>query len=128
MPNGECWDTGLFSSIVVNVFAQTLGHLDKKDGGVCLLFSFGNFKGGEIALYDLGLVVELPPGLTPTPSKQTTAHLSIGRFVFFSSDEIVHFNMPFTRERGSCVMTMDKNWYTYIKDFNGWSHALRHSL
>ncbi|KAF8549577.1 hypothetical protein OG21DRAFT_1387229, partial [Imleria badia] len=51
-----------FVSLVVNINVHTEGHRDRKDLVLCLVIPIGEFEGGELVMYEQGLVVELRSG------------------------------------------------------------------
>lgn len=97
-----------FSKLVVNTGAQTEGHTDPKDDGLCVVIPFGEWEGGELCLYQPGLVLELQPG----------------DVVAFPSDRIAHFNLEISGRRGSLVMATDKDNRGWMENKNHWGHAI----
>lgn len=95
-----------FGGFVVNFCVATDGHCDIGDLLLCVVIPFGNFEGGELCLYELGLVIDLAP---------------LTAFIFPSSD-VTHFNLHFQGTRGSLVLHSDRQGKTWIVDRNGWSH------
>jgi hypothetical protein len=75
------------------------------DKRICVVMPFGDWEGGELCLYELGLVIKLKPG----------------DIVIFPSCDITHFNLHFTGLRGSLVLHSDKQGDSWVQDFNGWS-------
>ena len=51
-----------FTNVVMNFTVCTAAHRDKHDKGLCGIFVLGCFKGGELALYEPGLVIPLQSG------------------------------------------------------------------
>jgi len=95
---------------VVNIGAQLEPHTDPKDEGLCVVIPFGSWKGGELCLYDVGIVLELEPG----------------DVVLFPSDRITHFNLEVEGLRGSLVMASDRDIKgSWMEDRNKWGHAIR---
>jgi len=94
-----------FSGFVVNLCVSTNGHRDPKDKRICLVIPFGEWKGGEICLYELGLVIKL----------------KAGDILVFPSCDITHFNLHFSGLRGSMVFHSDRQGDSWVQDYNGWS-------
>jgi len=94
-----------FSGLVVNLCVSTDGHRDLKDKRICVVIPFGEWEGGEICLYELGLVIKL----------------KAGDILIFPSCDITHFNLHFFGLRGSLVLHSDRQGDSWIKDHNGWS-------
>src|SRR5579872_6068218 len=80
-----------FTNLVVNLGAETGAHNDPDDLLLCAVIPFGNWEGGELCLFQPGLVLELSPG----------------DIAVFPSDKITHFNMPMEGLRGSIVLSTD---------------------
>ena len=97
-----------FAKLVVNLGAQTEGHTDPKDNGLCVVIPFGKWEGGELCLYQPGVVLELEPG----------------DVVAFPSDRITHFNLEMSGLRGSLVMATDRDIRTWKETRNHWKHAI----
>ena len=97
-----------FSKLVVNVGAQTEGHTDPKDDGLCVVIPFGEWEGGELCLFQPGLVLELQPG----------------DVVAFPSDRISHFNLEMSGLHGSLVMATDQDNRGWKENKNHWGHAI----
>ncbi|KAJ7748462.1 hypothetical protein DFH07DRAFT_775647 [Mycena maculata] len=93
-----------FGGFVVNVSACTDGHRDGFDKLFCVVIPFGNWTGGEICLYELGLVFRL----------------HAWNIMAFPSCEVTHFNLPFKGERLSLVLHSDKFGESWVQDLNGW--------
>ncbi|KAJ7579382.1 hypothetical protein C8J56DRAFT_1058984 [Mycena floridula] len=89
---------------VININVSSGGHADRGDRKLCVIVPFGEFEGGELVLYELGLVLRLSP-------------LDI---VIFPSDRIIHFNLKHSGIRGSVVMATDREIDCWVKDKNGW--------
>ena len=85
-------------------------HRDQSDKRICVVIPFGDWEGGDICLYELGLVVKLRPG----------------DVLVFPSCHITHFNLHFTGFRGSLVLHSDRQGANWVKDCNGWEkHVMR---
>lgn len=97
-----------FTKLVVNLGAQTEGHTDPKDDGLCVVIPFGNWEGGELCLYHPGVALELEPG----------------DVVAFPSDRISHFNLEMSGLRGSLVLATDRDTRSWTETRNGWGHAI----
>jgi hypothetical protein len=99
-----------FAGFVLNFCVSTSGHRDLMDKRICVVIPFGVWQGGEICLYELGLVIKL----------------KAGDIVVFPSCDITHFNLHFSGLRGSLVLHSDRQGDNWVKDFNGWSsHIIR---
>lgn len=93
-----------FPGFVLNLQVCTQAHVDSNDDRICVVIPFGAFRGGELVLHEMGLVIELQEG----------------DIVIFPSSKLTHFNLHFTGVRGSVVMHSDKEVKSWIKDRNGW--------
>lgn len=93
-----------FSGFVINLNSYTKVHRDGLDLGGCLVMAIGKFAGGELCLYEPGLVILLRSG----------------DFVIFPSHQITHFNRPYTGQRASLVCHTDRHAVDWEKDRNGW--------
>lgn len=91
---------------VVNIQPVTRGHRDGSDmvDSICLVMALGNFTGGELCLYESGIVIEL----------------THGSFVAIRSKRDVHFNLDFVGQRMSFVFTSDRGLQRWEKGRNGW--------
>ncbi|KAA1472866.1 hypothetical protein DENSPDRAFT_851206 [Dentipellis sp. KUC8613] len=86
-----------FLGWVVNVNIVAQAHRDGKDRHYCLVMPIGDFQGGELVLYEQGLVFQLRNG----------------DFVVFESGKTTHFNLRYAGERSSFVFHTDfamKDW------------------
>ncbi|PBK65051.1 hypothetical protein ARMSODRAFT_892364 [Armillaria solidipes] len=92
------------SGFVLNFKACTSAHRDTGDLLICVVIPFGDFEGGELCLFELGLVSKLR---------------AWDAFVF-SSVDITHFNLHYSGVRGSLVLHTDREAVGYTKDYNGW--------
>ena len=92
-----------FGGFVLNIQVCTNGHIDKFDDTVCLVIPFGKYTGGDLVLWEPGVVID---------AKQ-------GDLIIFPSSQITHFNLHFTGFRGSVVMHTDKELKSWL-DKNGW--------
>ena len=82
--------------------------MDGSDKAICLVIPFGEFKDGQIVLYELGVVVEMLEGI----------------LLAFPSYDVTHFNLHFRGVRGSIVLQEDKEVDSWIEDRNGWGHHM----
>jgi hypothetical protein len=102
-----------FSGVVINFCVSTNAHRDWIDKHLCVVIPFGDWEGGEIVLYELGLVIKLKPG----------------DILIFPSCHITHFNLHFSGLRGSIVLHSDTQGDRWVKDFNGWGkHIVEHNI
>ncbi|PBK59124.1 hypothetical protein ARMSODRAFT_899683, partial [Armillaria solidipes] len=89
---------------VLNFRACTSAHRDTGDYLICIVIPFGEFEGGELCLFEPGMVLRLS---------------SWDVFIFRSVD-ITHFNLHFSGVRASLVLHTDREAADYAKDYNGW--------
>lgn len=104
LPNAESAVAHPFTGIVININVATLGHRDKKDKMICLVLPIGDFIGGELCLFELGLVLQLKSG----------------DMAIFPSHIYTHFNLDFEGVRASLVLHSDKEGDRWLADRNGW--------
>jgi hypothetical protein len=97
-----------FPGYVLNIQACTEAHIDANDTEVCIIVPFGQYKGGELVLYEAGLVLELKEG----------------DILVFPSHRLTHFNLHFTGIRGSVVMHSDKEVKSWNANRNGWDNHM----
>jgi hypothetical protein len=97
-----------FPGFVLNCQVCTEGHTDTKDNLICVVIPFGDCEGGELVLYEAGLVFELKEGA----------------IIIFPSFDITHFNLHFKGTRWSFVMHSDKEVESWNKDRNGWNNHI----
>jgi hypothetical protein len=90
---------------VLNFCVSTDGHRDHIDKKICIVIPFGEWEGGEICLYELGLVIKL----------------KAGDILVFPSCDITHFNLHFSGLRGSLVLHSDREGDNWVENRNGWS-------
>lgn len=93
-----------FTGIILNVGVATDAHRDPGDKGPCAVFSLGEYRGAELVLEELGLVIDHKPGSV----------------VFFASKDLTHFNMHYDGVRGSVVLAHDSQGDRWLKDWNHW--------
>lgn len=84
---------------------MTAAHRDSMDDGICLVLAVGDFEGGELVLYEPGLVIPLQNG----------------DFTIFSSSSISHFNLHYKGSRASVVLHTDREMVKWYRERNGWS-------
>jgi hypothetical protein len=109
LPLNEAPTAYPFPGFVLNIQVMTDGHLDSGDNTICVVVPFGDWKGGELVLYELGLVLDMSPG----------------DILVFPSDKITHFNLNFRGIRCSVVMHSDAHGKTWVENRNGWdSHIV----
>ncbi|EPS99688.1 hypothetical protein FOMPIDRAFT_1124104 [Fomitopsis schrenkii] len=98
-----------FLSVVVNLNVATSGHRNLMDNSLCLVFPIGDFEGGELCLYEAGIVLSL----------------GNGDGVAFPSCSITHFNLHYVGTRASLVLHTDRaiDQWTY-NERNGWANAM----
>ncbi|PBK71936.1 hypothetical protein ARMSODRAFT_883170, partial [Armillaria solidipes] len=106
-----------FSGFVINVGVATNGHRDSFDKLICVVVPFGEWEGGELCLYEAGLVLRLKPW----------------DVIIFPSGRITHFNLHFTGLRGSLVLHSDNRGDSWASgqdeaafEYNGWAHYVAH--
>jgi hypothetical protein len=93
-----------FSNWVINFGAATKAHRDSGDNGWCVSFTFAACDGGQLCLYELGLVFDC----------------DIGDMVVFQSDKQTHFNLHIKGIRGSLVLHCDRTGYKWGDNYNRW--------
>lgn len=92
---------------MLNIAACTWAHRDKGDKRLCLVVPFGDFKGGQLCLYETGF----------------SFNLKLGDVLIFPSCDLTHFNLYFTGKRGTLVLHSDRQGDSWVRDAHGWSHA-----
>ena len=102
LPDGNTSPVHPFVGLVINLNAVTRAHRDSKDDTMCLVLALGNFEGGDLCLYEPGLVV---------PLRQ-------GHFIIFPSARITHFNIHYSGCRASIVLHTDG-------EIDKWTHGQR---
>lgn len=95
-----------FIGLVINLNVAIAAHQDSKDNGVCLVLAIGDYDGGELVLYEPGLVVPL-------------AHRD---FTIFPSCELTHFDLHYKGWHASIVLHTDREIIKWCTDRNGWSN------
>jgi hypothetical protein len=94
-----------FCAFVVNLCACTKGHRDTVDELWCGTYSDGVFKGGQIALYEAGIVLDSNPM----------------EMVVFQSQKETHFNLHIQGIRTSIVAHSDRAGDSWGENYNRWS-------
>ncbi|QRV96097.1 DEAD-box ATP-dependent RNA helicase 42 [Ceratobasidium sp. AG-Ba] len=105
---GPVWNlgSGPFCMTVLNLQPSTKGHRDTSDmvNSICLVLALGDFSGGQLCLFEPGLVLDLPHGTCAAiRSKRDT-----------------HFNLDFQGQRYSFVFTSDQVLRRWDKWRNHW--------
>ncbi|KAJ7730892.1 hypothetical protein DFH07DRAFT_756078 [Mycena maculata] len=93
-----------FGGLVFNISVSTRGHRDGGDKLFCVVIPFGDWEGGELGMFEPGLL------LRPRPWDA----------MVFPSCRITHFNRHFTGERCSLVLHSDKHGDKWAQYKNGW--------
>lgn len=107
MPGNDQAIGAPFIGLVINVNVVTAAHRDSKDEAVCLVLVIGDFDGGELVLYEPGLVIPLVNG----------------DFTIFPSCALTHFNLHYKGRRASIVLQTDREIRKWATSRNGWSHS-----
>ena len=102
LPDGNTSPVHPFVGLVINLNAVTRAHRDSKDDTMCLVLALSDFEGGDLCLYEPGLVVPLRPG----------------HFIIFPSARITHFNIHYSGCRASIVLHTDG-------EIDKWTHGQR---
>lgn len=95
LPPGALHEIGLepFTGYVANLNVCTNGHTDPEDAeDICVLLMASECSGGELVLYELGLVIELRGG----------------DVVEFRSKNLTHFNLHYQGRRLTFVLHSDR--------------------
>ena len=109
LPLNRCPVTYPFPGFVLNIRVCTEAHVDANDNTICVVIPFGPHEGGEIVLYEAGLVLDLKGG----------------DILIFPSYRITHFNLHFVGVRCSIVLHSDKDVKSWNFNHNGWdSHMV----
>ena len=104
LPGGQHLPQHPFSGLVININACSKGHRDQNDHIACLVLAIGDFQGGELCLYEPGLVLPLQNG----------------DIVIFLSSDITHFNIPYSGCRASVVLHTDKAGKQWMENAGQW--------
>ena len=98
--------------VVVNVNAKMNAHRDSCDLDYCVIITAGKYGGAQLVLYELNLVIELPPGMMAS----------------FKSGEITHLNFELIKvgeeTRYSFIIHSDKFISNFAITKNNWGHAI----
>ena len=108
LPLNQMPATYPFPGFVLNIQVCTEAHVDANDDTICVVIPFGPYEGGELVLYEAGLVLEIQEG----------------DILIFPSYRLTHFNLHFTGVRGSVVMHSDKAVTTWNANRNGWNRHI----
>lgn len=104
MPLNELPPAYPFGGVILNGSVVTDAHLDPMDYLLCLVMAFGDWKGGELVFYDLGLV----------------SSAANGDIQIFTSSDQIHFNLHIEEGfRASLVARTDKFLKEWIANRNG---------
>ncbi|TFK62691.1 hypothetical protein BDN72DRAFT_737059, partial [Pluteus cervinus] len=68
-----------FLGFALNLCVATSAHKDRNDKAICAVIPFGEWTGGELCLYEPGLVFDIKPG----------------DIFIFPSAKVTHFNLDF---------------------------------
>ncbi|TFY51009.1 hypothetical protein EVG20_g11213 [Dentipellis fragilis] len=97
-----------WASLVVNFKVITRAHRDYHDNNLCGVLALGNFVGGELVLYEQGLVIPLQSG----------------DLVIFPSHRTTHFNLHAVGSRASFVFTTDQELDSWALNNNGFDGSI----
>lgn len=87
----------------------TRAHRDHKDDTICVVLEFSDCEGGEIVLFEPGVVIKLGEG----------------RGCIFTSAITTHFNLDYVGERTSLVFSTDKDGKGWVDgNRGGWGCSL----
>jgi len=89
---------------VLNINVVTQSYCDPKDLRVCLVLVIGQHMGGELCLFEPGLVLRLRNG----------------DMVLFPSGHITHFNLHYKGLRASLVLHSDGAGKAWADNRNKW--------
>ena len=93
-----------FGGFVLNINVVTQAHRDAKDFDICLVLVIGQHVGGELCLFEPGLVMPLQEG----------------DMVAFPSGKITHFNLHYEGTRASVILHSDYAGKAWAETRNGW--------
>lgn len=93
-----------FSGFVLNFNVATAAHRDVGDKHFCAVFTFQQCVGGELGLYEPGIVLESRSG----------------DLIIFQSCKVTHFNLHFQGIRASLVLHSDKTGDQWAENYNRW--------
>lgn len=112
LPEGCVRVAGIFCGLALNTDVRTQCHRDSSDWpfGVCVVVSYGDATGGELALQEQ---VEVQvDGQKKTFSGVILPGLT-GSITIFRSALVRHFNVPYTGKRNSIVLFTDNRLMLY---------------
>lgn len=105
LPDNSASPVRPFVGLVINLNVSTMAHRDSKDDSICLVLPIGDFVGGNLCLYEPGLVVPLRNG----------------DIIAFPSLHLTHFNLHYNGRRASMVLHTDREMMKWREDDrNGW--------
>lgn len=87
----------------MNFNVSTRAHRDPMDREICTVLVLSECEGGELVLYEYGLVLELRSG----------------DLVCFPSMKVTHFNLDYKGKRASFVFHSDKDYKRWVKGRDG---------
>ncbi|KAI1785140.1 hypothetical protein LXA43DRAFT_900434, partial [Ganoderma leucocontextum] len=93
-----------FAGFILNLNIAAKAHRDGKDFKACLVLPIGTFAGGELCLYEPGLVLPLRSG----------------DCAVFRSCDVTHFNLTYTGTRASIVLHSDREGLKWVNGRMGW--------
>ncbi|TFK59327.1 hypothetical protein BDN72DRAFT_780894, partial [Pluteus cervinus] len=99
-----------FLGFALNLCVATSAHKDRNDKAICAVIPFGKWTGGELCLYEPGLVFDIKPG----------------DIFIFPSAKITHFNLDILGKRGSFALQSDVRMDDWLKNRNNWEHSIVH--
>lgn len=99
-----------FAGYTINVNVCTVAHLDRLDRRLCFSTPVHDGEGGELFLYELGLIF-----------KMRTLD-----FLVWDSARITHFNALYAGERLSIIGNTCSASQAWIRDFNGFKSIINH--
>lgn len=105
LPGNERLIAYPFSGFVLNINALTRIHRDWNDKDICIVIPISDCDGGDLALMELGLVLEL----------------NNGDMVIFRSGELSHFNLHYRGKRASMVLHSDRSGDCWVDKRNNWA-------
>lgn len=104
LPLNETSPAYPFGGFVVNICVATDAHRDIGDKILCVVIPFGDYTGGDLGVYETGILWGLAPGSV----------------FIFPSCELTHFNLHYSGLRGSLVLHSDRWGDKWVENHNGW--------
>lgn len=106
---------GVFCGLALNTDTQTLSHRESSDWpyGVCVVISYGNATGGQLALQEQ-VDVQLDEGRKTF--KGVILPGFTGSITIFRPALVRHFNVPCTGKRNSIMLFTDDRLMSYGKN------------